>query len=47
MTKLMKALVKARPEPGLWMQEVPAGRPAKVVVLRDGKPLELTCVWRD
>ncbi|WP_198669656.1 L-threonine 3-dehydrogenase [Pelagibacterium sediminicola] len=26
MTRLMKALVKARPEPGLWMQDVPVPR---------------------
>jgi hypothetical protein len=29
----------------VWMQDVPAGRPTKVVVLRDGKPVELTCTW--
>jgi S1-C subfamily serine protease len=29
----------------VWMQDVPYGRPVKVVVLRDGKESEFTCTW--
>ena len=29
----------------VWMQDVPAGRPVKVVVLRDGKEMEFSCKW--
>ena len=29
----------------VWMQDVPDGRPTKVIVLRDGKPVEVTCTW--
>ena len=33
MSNLMKALVKARPEPGLWMDEVPVPEPGPNDVL--------------
>jgi hypothetical protein len=29
----------------VWMQDVPYGRPVKVVCLRDGKEVEFTCKW--
>jgi hypothetical protein len=29
----------------VWMQDIPAGRPVKVAVLRAGQPVELSCVW--
>jgi hypothetical protein len=29
----------------VWMQDVPYGRPVKVVVLRDGAEVECTCKW--
>jgi threonine 3-dehydrogenase len=38
MSNLMKALVKARPEPGLWMEEVPVPEPGPTdVLIRVGK----------
>jgi threonine 3-dehydrogenase len=33
MTNMMRAIVKARPEPGLWMQEVPVPEPGPTDVL--------------
>ena len=33
MTNMMRALVKARPEPGLWMEEVPVPEPGPDEVL--------------
>ena len=38
MSNMMKALVKARPEPGLWMEEVPVPEPGpNEVLIRVGK----------
>ena len=33
MTNMMRALVKARPEPGLWLEEVPVPEPGPTEVL--------------
>ena len=38
MSNMMKALVKARPEPGLWMEQVPVPEPGPgEVLIRVGK----------